>query len=112
MLSPMTTVDVVMPERVRLNEGALLPWSIGSAVPRDRAPEKAAAELAAAESAVTCLRPQARGGAGFSGSSALAAGQAQFALQQPTSQKYAHKTTRIAPNGGGALGPHPARDPV
>jgi hypothetical protein len=33
-------------------------------------------------------------------------------LQQPTCKQYAHTMTRIAAFGGGALGPHPARDPV
>jgi len=33
-------------------------------------------------------------------------------LQQRTSQKKYARTTRIAALGGGALGPHPARDPV
>ncbi len=32
-------------------------------------------------------------------------------FQEQSSQKYAH-TTRIAAAGGGAKGPHPARDPV
>jgi hypothetical protein len=107
-----TTAVVVTPARARSRTGASLPWHCSPAVPRDRAPEPAVARMAAAESAVTCLRPQCRGAAGLSGRSALAAGQAKFALQQPTSQKYAHKTTRIAAVGGGALGSHPARDPV
>jgi hypothetical protein len=111
-ISDIAMPDVVMPGRVRLDVGASLPSQAGSLVPCDRAPRKAAAERAAAESAVSYLRPQAPDGIRLFGSSALAADQAQFALGQPTSQKYAHKTTRIAPNGGGALGPHPARDPV
>lgn len=40
------------------------------------------------------------------------AGQAEYVRQQHTSNlKFAHKT-RIATQSGGALGPHPARDPV
>jgi hypothetical protein len=111
-MSDVSMPDVVTPERVRLNVGASLPSQLDWPAPRDRAPKTAAAELAAAESAVSNLRPQAPGGAGLFGSSALAANQAKFALGQPTSQQYAHKTTRIAPIGGGAMGPHPARDPV
>ena len=61
---------------------------------------------------VARLRPQASTGAVFLGISAHVAGQAKSASQQPTSQKYAYTMTRIAAFGGGALGPHPARDPV
>jgi hypothetical protein len=111
-MSDVAMPDVVMPERVRLNVGASLPSQVGSPAPRDRAPKTAAAGMAAAESAVCYLRPRVPGGIGLFGGSALAADQVKFALGQPTSQQYAHKTTRIAPNGGGAVGPHPARDPV
>jgi hypothetical protein len=107
-----TAAMLAVPARMRSRAGASLLWHDTQAVPRDRVPEMAVARLAAAGSAVTCLRPQARGGAGLSGRSALAADQAKFAFQQPTSQKYAHKTTQIAAAGGGALGSHPARDPV
>lgn len=62
---------------------------------------------------------QARGEIALFGSGTHAAGLAEFACQQRTSNKYAHSTqmyarptTRIAAISGGAGGPHPARDPV
>ena len=109
MLSLITQVDGA-PARARFRMGALLQWTSTPAAPRDRASEMAAAPRAAAESAVTCLRPQTRIGA--VGANAHVAAQAKSANQQPTSQKFAYPTTLIAAVGGGARGPHSARDPV
>jgi len=57
-------------------------------------------------------RPQARNAAFLLGHDAQAAGQAEFARQQRTSNDTYAYLTRIAAFGGGAWGPHPARDPV
>lgn len=104
--------DVAVPERAWIRKGASLLWDSVPAGPRYRANEKAAVRTTAAEAAVACLRPQASTGALLIGTSAHVADQAKPASQQPTSKKYAHTMTRIAAFGGGALGPHPARDPV
>ncbi len=96
----------------RLGTGALLPWT-DPATPRDRVAKKAAARGTAAAPVVSVLRPRTSGEAFFfAGTSAHAAQLAVSVTQQPTSQKYAHTMTRIAALGGGAWGPHPARDPV
>ena len=110
MLSHVTTADVAL-QRARFPEGAMLSGGAGTVLPRPRAIETAAASLAAAGSAVAWPRPQVHGGA-LSRRSAHAADQANVALKQPTSQQYAIMTTRFAAIGGGAAGPHPARDPV
>ena len=112
MLSLITTADVAVPERVRIRAGASLLWTSAPAVPRDRGPERAAVCLAAAGQAIASPRPQASTGAALLGNGAHAAGQAKSASQQPTSKKFAYTMTRIATTGGGAVGPHPARDPV
>ena len=88
-----------------------------TAVPRERAIEMApdrtdAASKTAAATVIALLRPQASAGTVLFGNATHAAGQAKVALQQRTSQKKYARTTRIAALGGGALGPHPARDPV
>jgi hypothetical protein len=66
-------------------------------------------------------RPWARSAAVGLGYDAQAAGQAELARQQRTSNVQNAHTTRIAARisavrfsakGGGPLGPHPARDPV
>ena len=104
--------DVAVPERAWIRKGASLLGYSRPAGPRYRANEKAAVGTTAAEAAVTCLRPQASTGSVRTATSAHAADQAKSPQQQPTSKKYAHTMTRIAAFGGGALGPHPARDPV
>jgi len=118
MVSHITTAGVA-PQRARLREGALLacgastalPREVGTVRPRPRITEMAAASLAAAGSAVARPRPQVSGGE-FSRRRAHVADQANPAMKQPTSQQYAIMTTRFAAIGGGAMGPHPARDPV
>ena len=117
MVNLATTVDVAIaavavPERAWIRKGASL---LGYRMPAGasyRANEKAAVGTTAAEAAVVCLRPQASTGAVRTATSAHVADQAKSTSQQPTSKKYAHTMTRIAAFGGGALGPHPARDPV
>jgi hypothetical protein len=62
--------------------------------------------------ALPFARPRPRTAAYLFGNDAQAAGQAELARQQRTSNlKYAY-TTRTAIQSGGSQGPHPARDPV
>jgi len=110
MLSHIWTANDAMPTRARLRTGASFVGGC-AAVSRERA-ETAAASPAATGPVVAGLRPQASASAVSFGNAAHAAGQAKSALQQRTSQKKYARTTRIAALGGGALGPHPARDPV
>jgi hypothetical protein len=112
MVTLISAASVAKRTRARSGLGASLPLHLGLAVRRDRAQEMATARTAAAAPAVTCLRPQTLSGAALFGKNASPASEAKFASPQPTSQQYAHKTTRIAATGGGAMGPHPARDPV
>jgi hypothetical protein len=110
MLSFISPTDAAMPARARFRMGASL-FGGCAAVPRERALETAVARTAAAEVVFAGLRPEPSAGPVLLGNATHAAGQVSPAWQQRTSQKYAH-TTRIAAAGGGALGPHPARDPV
>jgi hypothetical protein len=64
------------------------------------------------EAALAYVRPQAHQAYLFISNGTQVAGQAEYARQQHASNlKFDHKT-RIATQSGGALGPHPARDPV
>ena len=110
MLSHISPADAVMPARARFRMGASLAGGC-AAVLRERALEPAVARTAATEAVFAGLRPQPSTGPVLFGNATQAAGQVSSAWQQRTSQKFAH-TTRIAAAGGGALGPHPARDPV
>jgi hypothetical protein len=110
MLSLISPANAVIPAHARFRMGASLAGG-RAAVLRERAMESAVARTAAAEAVFAGLRPQPSAGPVLFGNATHAAGQVSSAWQQPTSQKYAH-TTRIAAAGGGALGPHPARDPV
>ncbi|HVB41529.1 MAG TPA: hypothetical protein VNF47_02330 [Streptosporangiaceae bacterium] len=104
-MSLISNDDVLAPMRMPSSPGALL--TCGSvAVPRVRTQEFAM--TGATVPVLASARPQS---STFFGNGAQAAGQVEFARQQRISPKYAH-TTRIAPIGGGAMGPHPARDPV
>jgi len=130
MLSHIWTANDAMPTRARLRTGASFVGGC-AAVSRERAESVAASPMvsspvvssavvsspvvsstAATGPVVAGLRPQASASAVSFGNAAHAAGQAKSALQQRTSQKKYARTTRIAALGGGALGPHPARDPV
>jgi hypothetical protein len=110
MLSLISQADAAMPARARFRMGASLSGGC-AATPRERAMETAVARSAAAEAVFAGLRPQPSAGPVLFGNATHEAGQVSPAWQQRNSQKYAH-TTRIAAAGGGALGPHPARDPV
>jgi hypothetical protein len=111
MLSLITMADVE-PARAQFCLGASAQPDVARAVPLDGALQPAASLRVAANSAHACRRPRPRDGAVLFGTSAHVADQAKSALTQPTSQKYAHTMTRAAAIGGGAKGPHPARDPV
>lgn len=98
MLSLNATAEVAAMPRVRFRTGAPL-FGDSPALPRDRA-IRTAARCTHVSTAAVML-----------GAGAKVAGQVESALQQRTTDKYAYMTP-IAPTGGGALGPHPARDPV
>ena len=108
MLSHIWTADAAIPARARSRTGASFVGGC-TTVSRRRA-ETAVTSRAAATSVVAGLRPQAS--AVSLSNAAHAAGKANAASQQRISQKKYARTTRIAAIGGGALGPHPARDPV
>ncbi len=96
LISLISLTDVAVHSRDRSRKGAPLTCG-GEAVPRERA--------------VAALRPQRTIAAFHFGSGATEARQVECTWQQVTSKQYAHMT-RIATADGGALGPHPARDPV
>jgi len=124
MLSLFSTIDAIEPSCARIRTGA---WLGSGNIPVPNAdllnkaalvfkPEAALA-LSRTEGPSVRLqgdqsaRPQARTAYLF-GNGTQVAGQAEYARQQHMSNlKFAHKT-RIATQSGGALGPHPARDPV
>ncbi len=108
MLSLISPADAAMPVCAQYPVGALS-VQVAAAVSHERAIQPVFA--AAVGQAAAGPRPRAREGAVLFGNATQAAGETIFVPQQRTSQKYAHKT-RIAAVGGGALGPHPARDPV
>jgi hypothetical protein len=108
MLSLATSADAATTTRMPFRMGALF-VSGCTALPRVRATDTAVA--AAAEAVFADRHPRPGAGPVILGRATHEARQEKSAWQQPTSQKYAH-TTRIAAAGGGALGPHPARDPV
>ena len=109
MLNVMTPAEAAS-AHARIGMGASFSWA-SPATPRDRAAEAAVARTASAGPIVVGPRPRALREAAISGTS-NAVQQAKSALQQPTSQQYTYKTTRFAALGGGAVGPHAARDPV
>jgi hypothetical protein len=110
MLSQLSPADAAQPTRVRSAAGISL-FGGCVAVPRVHAMKTAVAGTAASEAAFARVRPPASAGPVLFGNATHRAGQANPARQQRTSQKYA-PMTRIAAAGGGALGSHPARDPV
>ncbi|MGN6680973.1 MAG: hypothetical protein ACTHKL_24690 [Streptosporangiaceae bacterium] len=110
MLNHIWTADAALSSRALSRTGASFTGSC-AAVSRERA-ETAVASKAAATAVVAGMRPHASASAVSFGNAAHAAGKANLALQQRTSQKKYARTTRIATQGGGAMGPHPAWDPV
>jgi hypothetical protein len=110
MLSHIYLADAAMPARALSRTGASFAGGC-TAVPRERAIETAGVRKAAAASVVAGLRPRASAST-VTGNATHAAGLAKLALQQRISQKKDARTTRIAAVGGGAVGPHPAWDPV
>lgn len=108
MLSLISPADAAMPVCAQYPEGASIVQTL-AAVAHERACKPVFA--AAAYVAAAGPRPRGREGAVLSGNATHAAGETIFVPQQPISQKFAHKTL-ITAVGGGALGPHPARDPV
>ncbi len=117
MLSPISTVELavpeVVPQRTRSRMGTWLACGDASVL-CDQALQVAVPATASArpDAAGVLARPQVRTEASLFGAGIQVAGQAIFAGQQHTSNvKYA-QMTRIATKGGGSLGPHPARDPV
>lgn len=110
MLSHITCAKVA-PARPRFGMGASLAAFGACATPRALVMEPATA-TAAVGAAVRHPRPWMPRTSLIRCASAQAAAQVKSALAQPTSQKFAYTTTRNAAIGGGAMGPHPARDPV
>ena len=109
MLSLANSAEAATTTRKPFRMGALFVGG-AAALPRVRATDTA---VAAAAAGAVFADPHPRPGAGpvILGHASHEARQEKSAWQQPTSPKYAN-TTRIAAAGGGAVGPHPARDPV
>ncbi len=110
MLSLTSPADAATATRALTRTGAWLLRDC-AAGPSARSLEAAIGRPAAAALVFARPRPQASTGSVLFGNATHAAGQADSARQQRPSQKYA-RTTRVATAGGGAMGPHPARDPV
>jgi hypothetical protein len=109
-------IDVAEPTVVRSRMGT---WLGGAymPVPRSHAKELAGPVGASAQpvAAVVFVRPRPQGStkAALLGTGSQAALLAKVAEQQHISKvNYAHTTRIAALKGCGALGPHPARDPV
>ncbi len=99
MLNLNIMADVAADARDWSGAGTSLACS-GEAVLRDRTLATTAYRPPSAGVVVVCH-----------GSGTTAAGPEKLARQQRSIRKYAH-STRIATAFGGAMGPHPARDPV
>ena len=108
MLSLISPAEAAMSACAQYPAGAFSAQP-GAAVSRERATQPVFS--AAAVLAVAGPRPRPREDARLCGDATQAAGLTTLVPQPQSSQKNAHKT-RVAAAGGGALGPHPARDPV
>ena len=114
MLNLVSLADIPETTAVRSRMGALL-GRVQMPVPRGHVEELAGPARAGARSAAAkaFVRPQGSTRAALFGIGIQVAGSAKVAGQQPISKvNYAHTTRTSALKGGGALGPHPARDPV
>jgi len=104
------TVVSPAPARSRMGTVACAHTPVASCLVRELAgPAKASAKPV---TAMAFVRPRRRTAA-LIGNGTQVAGLAIVAQQQPNSKvNYAHTTRIAALKGSGALGPHPARDPV
>ena len=114
MLNLINLADVGEPAVVRFRMGILLDRA-HVPVPRGHVKELAGPARVSAQpvAAEAFVRPRGSTKAALFGSGTQVAGSAKVAGQQPISKvNYAHTTRIAALKGSGALGPHPARDPV
>ncbi|SRR5260370_14476468 len=114
MLNLVSLADIPEATVVRSRMGTLL-GRVQMPVPRSHVKELAGPARASAEPVATkaFVPPQGCTKAALFGNGAQVAGPAKFAGRQPISKvNYAHTTRIAALKGSGALGPHPARDPV
>lgn len=114
MLNLISLADIGEPTVARSRMGTLLGCA-HMPVPRGQVKELAGSARASAQpvAAKAFVRPQGSTKAALFGIGAQVAGSAKLAGQQPISKvNYAHTTRIAALKGCGALGPHPARDPV
>ena len=108
MLSLISPAKAAMPVCAQYPAGAFIAQA-GAAVSHERATQPVFS--AAALPAVAGPRPRPREDARLFGHATQPAGEMILVPQPQSTQNYATKT-RIAAAGGGAQGPHPARDPV
>src|SRR6185437_7882434 len=114
MLSLVSLADTPETTVVRSRMGTLR-GRVQMPVPRGHVKELAGPAGAGARpvAAQAFVRPQGNTKAALFGNGTQVAGSAKLAGQQPISKvNYAHTTRIAALKGCGALGPHPARDPV
>jgi len=114
MLNLVSLADIPEPTVLPSRMGILLGRAY-TPVSRDHVKEVAGPARAGARpaAALAFVRPRRSTKAALFGIGAQVAGSASFAGQQPISKvNYAHTTRIAALKGSGALGPHPARDPV
>jgi hypothetical protein len=114
MLNLISLADIGEPTVVRSRVGTLLDGA-HMLVPRGHVKELAGSAKASAKPVAVWpfARPHGSTRAALFGIGAQVAGSAKLAGQQPVSKvNYAHTTRIAALKGCGALGPHPARDPV
>lgn len=114
MLNLIDLADIGEPSAARSRMGILL-GRAHKPVPRSHVKELAGPAGASAQpvAAKAFVRPQWSTKAALFGIGTQMAGSAKLAAQQPISKvNYAHTTRIAALKGSGALGPHPARDPV
>ena len=115
MLNLVSLADIGEPTVVRSRMGVLLDRAAPMPVPRVHVKGLAGSARAVAQpvAAQAFVRPQWSTRAALFGIGAQVAASATLAGQQPISKvNYAHTTRIAALKGCGALGPHPARDPV
>ena len=113
MLNLVSLADIPEATVVRSRMGTLL-GRVQMPVPRSHVKELAGPARASAEPVATkaFVPPQGCTKAALFGNGAQVAGLAKLAWQPISKVSYAQTTRIAALKGSGALGPHPARDPV